>query len=115
MAISRVFRVSPVRPRDQKIPGNWHQPCARHTEGVEQDGGNIRPRPDGLQLSHVSEIRMRDLMGENACELFIVRLHKESGRHIEFAATRIGGIDVGIIHQPDADLIQRDRVIHFLQ
>ena len=115
MAISRVLRVSPVRPRDQQIPGDRHQPCARHTERVEQDGGNIRPGPDGLQLGHVSEIRMRDLMREDACELLIVRLHKQSGRHVKFAATRIGGIDVGIIHQPDADMIQRNQVIYLLQ
>ena len=115
MTISRVFRVSPVRPCHQQIPGDRHLPCAWHTERAEQDGGKIRPGPDGLQLGHVSEIRLRDPMREDAYELLIVRPLKQPGRDREFAAARIGGMDVRIIHQPDADLLQRDRVIHLLQ
>jgi hypothetical protein len=115
MAIGRVFRVSPVRSRDQQISGHRQQTGTWHTECAKQDSGNIRPGPNGLQFAYVPEIRMRNLMRENPRELFLIRPKKEPGRHIKFSATRIGGIDVGVIHQPDANLIQWDRVVHLLE
>jgi len=60
----------------------------------------------------VSEIVVGQLMGQHPPELVIVRLLEQTGRDVELAPAGAGRVDVRIVHDRHANLIQGAGMIH---
>src|SRR4029450_1883813 len=89
--------------------------CDATTAGenlVENDHADAESSAQRLCLCYVAEVVVGELMGQHAPKLVIVGLLKETRRDIKFPPTATGRVDMGIVHDPNLNLVQGTRMIH---
>ena len=65
-------------------------------------------------MRDVAEIIVSHLVGQDAAQRVVACLLQETGRDIELSTAGIGSIDLWIIQQGHAHLVQREWMVHVL-
>jgi hypothetical protein len=65
-----------------------------------------------LRLRDVTEIVVGEFMGQHTPKMLVAGFLKETGRDMELSTAAAGRIDVGMLHDPNLDLIQGPRMVY---
>jgi len=114
MCVGLVFLLAAERTHHSQVGYQGRYVARARDNLIEDKNTDVHAGPYSLSFRDVAEISVRHLVGQDAAQVVVACLLQEAGRDIEVATAGIGGIDLWIIQNGHAHLIQLEWMVHVL-